>query len=57
MDEEEQRLRSKASGTRQKTEEAKASQAANKSQNQVSEVLNRLKSTGRLTGFHVSIES
>ncbi|KAG8852500.1 hypothetical protein FRB96_008688 [Tulasnella sp. 330] len=52
LEEEEQHLRSKASGARQKTDEAKASQAANRSQNQVSEVLNRLKSTGRLTGFH-----
>ncbi|KAG9027694.1 hypothetical protein FRB95_007465 [Tulasnella sp. JGI-2019a] len=52
IDEEEKRLRSKASSARQKTDEAKASQAANRSQNQVSEVLNRLKSTGRLTGFH-----
>ncbi|PCH34299.1 RecF/RecN/SMC protein [Wolfiporia cocos MD-104 SS10] len=47
-----QQLRAKASASRQKADEAKASQAANNSQNKVLESLNRLKSAGRISGFH-----
>jgi structural maintenance of chromosome 4 len=49
-----QDLRGKASSSRQKAEEAKASQAANTSQNNVLDSLTRLKNSGRISGFHVS---
>ncbi|PSR72085.1 hypothetical protein PHLCEN_2v12066, partial [Hermanssonia centrifuga] len=45
-------LRSKASAARQKTEEAKQSQASNTSQNKVLDSLTRLRSAGRIDGFH-----
>ncbi|KAH8094744.1 RecF/RecN/SMC [Cristinia sonorae] len=47
-----QELRSKASSSRQKAEEAKASQQASTSQNKVLDSLNRLKGSGRISGFH-----
>ncbi|CCL98907.1 uncharacterized protein FIBRA_00914 [Fibroporia radiculosa] len=47
-----QQLRLIASSARQKADEAKASQAANTSQNKVLDSLTRLKSTGRINGFH-----
>ncbi|KAF9819247.1 hypothetical protein IEO21_02286 [Rhodonia placenta] len=47
-----QQLRGKASASRQKAEEAKASQAASTSQNKVLDSLTRLRSTGRISGFH-----
>ncbi|KAN0100061.1 RecF/RecN/SMC [Tylopilus felleus] len=47
-----QELRGKASSLRQRTEEAKASQAASTSQNKVLDHLMRLKQTGRIDGFH-----
>lgn len=46
-------LRAKASSSRQKAEEAKASQAASTSQNKVLDSLTKLKNAGRITGFHV----
>lgn len=48
-----QELRAKASSSRQKADEAKASQAASTTQNKVLEGLTRLKNTGRIDGFHV----
>ncbi|KAI0082329.1 hypothetical protein K474DRAFT_1655715 [Panus rudis PR-1116 ss-1] len=47
-----QDLRSKASASRQKVDEAKASQAANTSQNKVLDSLTRLRNAGRISGFH-----
>ncbi|KAG9313165.1 hypothetical protein JVU11DRAFT_6616 [Chiua virens] len=47
-----QELRGKSSSLRQRTEEAKASQAASTSQNKVLDSLTRLKQTGRIDGFH-----
>ncbi|KAI5998259.1 RecF/RecN/SMC [Pisolithus albus] len=47
-----QELRSKANSLRQRTDDAKASQAANTSQNRVLDHLTRLKQTGRIEGFH-----
>ncbi|KAG1842247.1 RecF/RecN/SMC N terminal domain-containing protein [Suillus subalutaceus] len=47
-----QELRSKASSLRQKSEEARASQAASTSQNRVLDSLTKLKQTGRIDGFH-----
>ncbi|KIP03912.1 hypothetical protein PHLGIDRAFT_31603 [Phlebiopsis gigantea 11061_1 CR5-6] len=47
-----QQLRSKASSSRQKADEAKASQAASTTQNKVLDTLTRLQQTGRITGFH-----
>jgi structural maintenance of chromosome 4 len=47
-----QELRSKASSSRQKVDEAKASQAASTSQNKVLDSLTRLSQTGRISGFH-----
>ncbi|KAF9225187.1 RecF/RecN/SMC protein [Gyrodon lividus] len=47
-----QELRAKASSLRQRTDEAKASQAASTSQNKVLDHLTRLKQTGRIDGFH-----
>ncbi|KAI6017477.1 RecF/RecN/SMC [Pisolithus marmoratus] len=45
-------LRSKEASLRQRTDEVKASQAANTSQNRVLDHLTRLKQTGRIEGFH-----
>ncbi|KAH9973203.1 RecF/RecN/SMC N terminal domain-containing protein [Lactifluus volemus] len=45
-------LRAQASSTRQRVEEAKASQAANTSQNKVLDSLTRLRNSGRVSGFH-----
>ncbi|KAI0066534.1 hypothetical protein BV25DRAFT_1849078 [Artomyces pyxidatus] len=45
-------LRTKSSSSRQRVDEAKASQAASTSQNRVEESLKKLKSAGRITGFH-----
>ncbi|KAI0253228.1 RecF/RecN/SMC N terminal domain-containing protein [Lactifluus subvellereus] len=45
-------LRAQASSTRQRVEEAKASQAANTSQNKVLDSLTRLRNSGRVNGFH-----
>lgn len=50
-----QDLRGKASASRQKVDEAKASQAANTTQNKVLDTLTRLRSAGRISGFHVRI--
>ncbi|KAF8514546.1 RecF/RecN/SMC protein [Hysterangium stoloniferum] len=47
-----QELRGKATASRQRVDEAKASQAANTSQNNVLDSLTRLKNSGRITGFH-----
>ncbi|KAH9950960.1 RecF/RecN/SMC N terminal domain-containing protein [Amylocystis lapponica] len=47
-----QELRAKASSSRQKAEEAKASQAASTSQNKVLDSLTRLRTAGRISGFH-----
>ncbi|KAF8129892.1 RecF/RecN/SMC [Boletus edulis] len=47
-----QELRGKVSSLRQRTEEAKSSQAASTSQNKVLDHLTRLKQTGRIDGFH-----
>lgn len=47
-------LRSKASSSQQKVDEAKASQAANTSQGRVLDGLTRLSASGRISGFHVS---
>lgn len=49
-----QDLRGKATSSRLKAEEAKASQVANTSQNNVLDSLTRLKNSGRISGFHVS---
>lgn len=48
------KLRSKVTASRQKTDEAKASLAADKSENAVLNSLNKLKVQGRIKGFHVS---
>ncbi|KAI8990648.1 RecF/RecN/SMC protein [Trametes punicea] len=47
-----QGLRAKASASRQKVEEAKSSQEQNRSNNRVLDSLNRLKTSGRIQGFH-----
>ncbi|EPQ60070.1 hypothetical protein GLOTRDRAFT_112842 [Gloeophyllum trabeum ATCC 11539] len=47
-----QQLRATASSSRQKVDEAKASQAANTSQNRVLDSLTKLKNSGRIDGFH-----
>lgn len=47
-------LRSKAAASQQRVEEAKASQAQNKSANAVLDSLTKLSQTGRVHGFHVS---
>ncbi|KAH9041388.1 RecF/RecN/SMC N terminal domain-containing protein [Lactarius pseudohatsudake] len=44
--------RAQASSTRQRVEEAKASQAASTSQNKVLDSLTRLRNSGRVSGFH-----
>jgi structural maintenance of chromosome 4 len=46
-------LRAKVSSSRQKADEAKASLAADKSENAVLASLNKLKAQGRIKGFHV----
>ena len=46
-------LRTKFSTFRHKTDEAKASLAADKSENAVLSSLNKLKAQGRIKGFHV----
>lgn len=43
-----------ATSTRQRAEEARASQAASTSQNKVLDSLTRLRNSGRVNGFHVS---
>ena len=48
-------LRGQASSSRQRVEEAKASQAASTSQNKVLDSLTRLRNSGRVSGFHVSL--
>ncbi|KAG6907476.1 hypothetical protein DXG01_008812 [Tephrocybe rancida] len=45
-------LRKKASSSRQKVDEARASQADNRSRNSVLDSLNRLQESGRVNGFH-----
>ncbi|TFY64633.1 hypothetical protein EVG20_g5880 [Dentipellis fragilis] len=45
-------LRTQASSSRQRVDEARASQASNTSQNRVLDGLTRLKNAGRITGFH-----
>ncbi|KAI9511860.1 RecF/RecN/SMC N terminal domain-containing protein [Russula earlei] len=45
-------LRAQASSTRQRVEEAKASQAVTTSQNKVLDSLTRLRNSGRVSGFH-----
>ncbi|ETW86671.1 hypothetical protein HETIRDRAFT_58645 [Heterobasidion irregulare TC 32-1] len=47
-----QELRSKASASRQRVDEARSNQAANTSQNRVLDGLTRLRTSGRITGFH-----
>lgn len=47
-------LRSKVSVSRAKADEAKASMAANRSENAVLSSLTKLKQQGRVKGFHVS---
>ncbi|GLB43651.1 putative SMC proteins Flexible Hinge domain containing protein [Lyophyllum shimeji] len=47
-----QEWRAKASSSRQKVDEAKASQADNRSQGRVLDSLTRLQATGRIAGFH-----
>lgn len=49
-----QELRDKVANSRQRTDEAKASLAADKSENAVLASLNKLKAQGRIKGFHVS---
>lgn len=51
-----QQLRAKASSSRQKADEAKASQAASTSQNKVLDSLTRLRNAGRISGFHVRLK-
>ncbi|KAI9446965.1 SMCs flexible hinge [Lactarius psammicola] len=50
-------LRAQASSTRQRVEEAKASQAANTSQNKVLDSLTHLRNSGRVSGFHGRLRS
>ncbi|KAF8324062.1 RecF/RecN/SMC protein [Clavulina sp. PMI_390] len=52
VNEQAQKLRAKVSSARQKVDEAKASQAANTSQNAVLDSLTRLRASGRINGFH-----
>jgi structural maintenance of chromosome 4 len=49
-----EQLRSKVSNSRSKADEARASLAADKSENAVLGSLNKLKAQGRIKGFHVS---
>lgn len=46
-------LRGKVSASRLKTDEARASLAADKSENAVLSSLNKLRDQGRIKGFHV----
>lgn len=48
-----QGLRQKVSSSRQRVDEAKSSQASNKSSNHVLDNLTKLQHTGRIAGFHV----
>ncbi len=48
-----QECRRMASSTRQRVDEAKASQADSRSQNRVLDSLTRLQNSGRIQGFHV----
>ena len=48
-------LRGKVSTARHKLDDAKASLAADKSENAVLSSLNKLRSQGRIKGFHVSV--
>ena len=48
-----EQLRTKVTITRQKTDDANASLAADKSENAVLGSLNKLKAQGRIKGFHV----
>lgn len=50
-------LRNKVSSSRSKADEAKASLAADKSENAVLASLNKLKTQGRIKGFHVSLRN
>lgn len=47
-------LRAKSSASQQRVEEARASQAQNRSANAVLDSLTKLSQTGRVQGFHVS---
>ena len=49
-------LRGKASASRQKADEAKASQVANTTQNKVLDTLTKLQNAGRISGFHVMLQ-
>jgi len=49
------KLRNKVSATRSKTDEAKSSLAADKSENAVLSSLNKLRAQGRIKGFHVCL--
>ena len=46
-------LKSKASSSRQRFEEAKKTQSDSTTQNRVLDGLNRLRASGRVSGFHV----
>lgn len=48
-------LRAKVSSSRSKADEAKASLAADKSENAVLSSLTKLKTQGRIKGFHVGL--
>jgi structural maintenance of chromosome 4 len=48
-----EQLRAQVTSSRQKTDDAKASLAADKSENAVLSSLNKLKAQGRIKGFHV----
>ncbi|KAJ9102655.1 hypothetical protein QFC19_004764 [Naganishia cerealis] len=50
-------LRARVTASRQKTDEAKASLAANRSENAVLSTLTKLKDQGRIKGFHVSLHA
>lgn len=53
MSAEDTKLRRKASAARQKSDEAKASQSATRTQGNVLTSLTKLRDQGRLPGFHV----
>lgn len=53
MQAEDAKLRTKATAARQKSDEAKASHSASRSQGNVLSSLTKLKEQGRLAGFHV----
>lgn len=48
-------LRAKSAASQQKVEEARASQAQNRSANAVLDSLTKLSQTGRVQGFHVGV--